>query len=120
MSDLVFVDPVGTGYSRPTKPEFGAEFYQNQGDAESVAEFIRVCRLRLGALDAPVYLMGESYGVARASLVAAALTRRRTHVAGVILLSGGFPIDGDVPAPMRTALSLPMFTAAAHANWHRG
>jgi carboxypeptidase C (cathepsin A) len=58
-SDLVFVDPVGTGYSRPTKPEYGAEFYQSQGDAESVAEFIRVCRLRLDALNSPVYLMGR-------------------------------------------------------------
>ena len=43
-SDLVFVDPIGTGYSRPTKPEYGAEFYQTRGDAESVAEFIRVYR----------------------------------------------------------------------------
>ena len=94
LSDLVFVDPIGTGYSRPTKPEYGAEFYQNQGDAESVAEFIRVCRLRLDALESPVYLMGESFGVTRASLVAEALTRRRTKVAGVILLSGGFPLEG--------------------------
>ena len=115
-TDLVFVDPVGTGYSRPTKPEYAAEFYQSPGDAESVAEFIRVCRLRLEAFDAPIYLMGESYGVTRASLVAEALTRRRTKVAGVILLSGGFPIEGEVPASLRTALSLPTWTVAAHSN----
>jgi carboxypeptidase C (cathepsin A) len=41
-SDLVFVDPIGTGYSRPTKAEYGAEFFNTVGDAESVAEFIRV------------------------------------------------------------------------------
>jgi carboxypeptidase C (cathepsin A) len=116
-TDLVFVDPVGTGYSRPTKPEYAAEFYQSQGDAESVAEFIRVSRLRLDALASPVYLMGESYGVTRASLVAEALTRRRVKVAGAILLSGGFPIDSHVPAPTRNALSLPIWTAAAH--YHR-
>jgi carboxypeptidase C (cathepsin A) len=113
-TDLVFVDPIGTGYSRPVKPEYAAEFYQSPGDAESVAEFIRVCRLRLDALAAPLYLMGESYGVTRASLVAEALTRRRTKVAGVILLSGGFPLEGEVPAPLRNALSLPIWTAAAH------
>ena len=113
-TDLVFVDPIGTGYSRPVKPEYGAEFYQSPGDAELVAEFIRVSRLRLGAYESPIYLMGESYGVTRASLVAEALTRRRTKVAGVILLSGGFPLQGDVPAPMRNALSLPIWTAAAH------
>jgi carboxypeptidase C (cathepsin A) len=72
--------------------------------------------LRLDALEAPLYLMGESYGVTRASLVAEALTRRRTKVAGVILLSGGFPMEEDVPAPTRTALTLPIWTAAAHHN----
>src|SRR5262245_32804263 len=41
-TDLVFVDPIGTGYSRPTNAEYGPEFYQTRGDAESVAEFIRV------------------------------------------------------------------------------
>jgi carboxypeptidase C (cathepsin A) len=115
-SDLVFVDPIGTGYSRPTKADYAGEFYQSPGDAESVAEFIRVCRLRLDALESPLYLMGESYGVTRASLVAEALTRRRTKIAGVILLSGGFPLEGDVPAPIRNALSLPIWTAAAHYN----
>ena len=42
-SDLVFVDPIGTGYSRPVAAEYGAEFYQTRGDEESVAEFIRAC-----------------------------------------------------------------------------
>jgi carboxypeptidase C (cathepsin A) len=115
-TDLIFVDPIGTGYSRPTKAEYAAEFYQAQGDAESVAEFIRVCRLRLEAFDSPIYLMGESYGVTRASLVAEALTRRRAKVAGVILLSGGFPLDSDVPSPLDNALRLPIWTAAAHYN----
>jgi carboxypeptidase C (cathepsin A) len=45
-ADLVFVDPVGTGYSRPARAEYGPEFYQTRGDAESVAEFIRVYRNR--------------------------------------------------------------------------
>ena len=45
-TDLVFVDPIGTGYSRATRAEYTAEFYQTRGDAESVAEFIRVYRTR--------------------------------------------------------------------------
>ena len=113
-SDLVFVDPVGTGYSRPVKSEYEPEFYQSRGDAEAVAEFIRVCRLRLAALASPIYLVGESYGVTRASLVADALTRRGTKVAGVFLLSGEFPLPSDVPASMDSALRLPVWTAAAH------
>jgi carboxypeptidase C (cathepsin A) len=116
VSDLVFVDPIGTGYSRPTKAEYSAEFYQGPGDAESVAEFIRVYRNRYDLADAPLFLMGESYGVTRASLVSEALERRRTRVNGVILLSGGFPLPGDVSPAVRAALALPSYTAAAYTN----
>jgi carboxypeptidase C (cathepsin A) len=114
-TDLVFVDPVGTGYSRPAKPEFAAEFYQTPGDAESVAEFIRVYRTRHDAFDAPLYVAGESYGVTRCALVAEALERRRTHLSGVVMISGLFPLD-ETPPHLRSALWLPTLTAAAHAN----
>jgi carboxypeptidase C (cathepsin A) len=114
-SDLVFVDPVGTGYSRPVKPEYAAEFYQSRGDAESVAEFIRVYRLRTDAYDAPLYIAGESYGVTRCALVADALERRRTNLAGVVMISGGFPL-ADIEPGERNALGLPTLTAAAYYN----
>ena len=114
-TDLVFVDPIGTGYSRPTKPEYASEFYQGRGDAESVAEFIRLYRMRFDAFDAPLFIAGESYGVTRASLVADALERRRTNLSGVILLSGGFPLS-ETPPVLRNALSLPTLTAAAFIN----
>ncbi len=114
-TDLVFVDPIGTGYSRPTRPEYASEFYQGRGDAESVAEFIRLYRTRFDAFDAPLFIAGESYGVTRASLVADALERRRTNLSGVILLSGGFPLS-ETPPVLRNALSLPTLTAAAFTN----
>ena len=114
-TDLVFVDPVGTGYSRPTKPEYASEFYQGRGDAESVAEFIRVYRLRHDAYDSPLYIMGESYGVTRCALVAEALERRHTDLAGVIMLSGGFPLADIAPGQSRT-LNLPTLAAAAWYN----
>jgi carboxypeptidase C (cathepsin A) len=114
-TDLVFIDPIGTGYSRPTKPEYGAEFYQGRGDAESVAEFIRVYRLRNNAYDSPLYLLGESYGVTRCALVAEALERRHTTITGVVMLSGGFP-PADIGAGQATSLALPTYTAAAYYN----
>jgi carboxypeptidase C (cathepsin A) len=114
-SDLVFVDPIGTGYSRPTKPEYAAEFYQPRGDAESVAEFIRVYRTRFDTLDAPLYILGESYGVTRCVLVTAALERRGTVLTGVTMLSGGFPLV-ETDATLRAALNLPTLTAAAYYN----
>jgi carboxypeptidase C (cathepsin A) len=114
-TDLVFVDPIGTGYSRPTKAEYGPEFYQTQGDAESVAEFIRVYRNRFEAWDSPVFLAGESYGVTRAAGVASVLERRGITVAGVVLIGLALPL-GQMSGEMRTALMLPTYTAAAHAN----
>ncbi len=114
-TDLVFVDPVGTGYSRPAKAEYGAEFYQTRGDAESVAEFIRVYRNRFEAWDAPIFLAGESYGVTRAAAVADVLQRRRINVNGVILIGLTLPL-GQLTSELRTALTMPTYTAAAYAN----
>ena len=113
-TDLVFVDPIGTGYSRPTKPEYGAEFYNTIGDAESVAEFIRVYRQRYDVLAAPLFLAGESYGTIRASWVAEALERRNTRVAGVALISGFIRFGQHAPPVMDAALLVPVYTRAAH------
>src|SRR5262245_52456975 len=107
-SDLVFVDPIGTGYSRPVKAEYGPEFYQTRGDAESVAEFIRVYRNRFDANDAPLILAGESYGVTRAAGVAEALERRGTRVNGAILIGLALPL-GNLTAEQRTALNVPTY-----------
>ncbi|HKE56733.1 MAG TPA: hypothetical protein VKB46_08530 [Pyrinomonadaceae bacterium] len=114
-SDLVFVDPIGTGYSRPTKAEYGPEFYQTRGDAESVAEFIRVYRNRFDAWDAPIFLAGESYGVIRAAAVADVLQRRGLNVNGVVLMGLQLPL-GQLNNDQRAALALPNYTAAAFAN----
>jgi carboxypeptidase C (cathepsin A) len=114
-TDLVFVDPVGTGYSRPTKAEYGPEFYQTKGDAESVAEFIRVYRSRFELWDSPLFIGGESFGVTRAAGVANVLQRRRMPANGVILLSLGLPL-GEMKRELGLALFVPTYTAAAFAN----
>jgi carboxypeptidase C (cathepsin A) len=114
-SDLVFVDPIGTGYSRPVKAEYGPEFYQTRGDAESVAEFIRVYRTRFDLQDAPLILAGESYGVTRAAGVADVLERRGTRLSAAILIGLALPL-GTLTAEQRTALNAPTYTATAFAN----
>jgi carboxypeptidase C (cathepsin A) len=116
-TDLVFVDPIGTGFSRPTKAEYAGEFYNTLGDIASVAEFVRVYLTRFDAWDAPLFLAGESYGVWRAAGVAEALAQRGPRVAGVMLISGGIPVGPVVPDDMRTALFVP--TRAAAAFFHR-
>jgi carboxypeptidase C (cathepsin A) len=112
-TDLVFVDPIGTGFSRPTRAEYAPEFYNTLGDIASVTEFVRVYLTHFDAWDAPLVLCGESYGVWRAAGVAEALVQRGHKVAGVILISGGIPVGPVLSDAMRTALFVPTRTAAA-------
>ena len=116
-TDLVFVDPIGTGFSRPTKAEYASEFYNTLGDIASVAEFVRVYLTRFDAWDAPLFIGGESYGVWRAAGVAEALAQRGRKIAGVILISGGVPVGPVLSDEMRAALFIP--TRAAAAFFHK-
>ena len=118
VSDLVFVDPIGTGFSRPAKAEYGKEFYGVLGDQASVAEFIRVWRARYDPADSPLFLYGVSYGTWRASGVAEILERNGTRVAGVILQSGGIQLGPDaLPRELRIAHRTPGRAATA---FHHG
>ena len=66
-SDLVFIDPVATGFSRATKDEKAEQFFGDKGDLESVSEFIRLWTTRHDRWLSPKFLCGESYGVFRAA-----------------------------------------------------
>jgi carboxypeptidase C (cathepsin A) len=66
-SDLVFIDPISTGYSRAAKGEKSKDFHGYQADLESVAEVIRLWTSRNGRWMSPKYLCGESYGTLRAA-----------------------------------------------------
>lgn len=96
-TDLVFVDAIGTGYSRLTGREYGQEFYQTKGDVASFTDFVRAWRLLFNAVDAPLYIAGESWGSYRAVAVAQGLETRSIHVNGLILISGrtGLPTGGS-------------------------
>ena len=114
MMDLVFVDPVGTGYSRPAKPEYAGEFYQTPGDAESIAEFIRLYRVRFDTWEQPLFIVGHSYGTTRAMAMSAILERRGLSLSGVVLMSGSLAVGQPALAPeVSTALGVPALTAAA-------
>jgi hypothetical protein len=112
VSDLVFYDPIETGFSRPAKPEFAAEFLNLQGDVATTAEFIRVYRTRFSALDQPLFICGESYGVFRAAALADFLTERGDRLAGTLLISGDIP---NIPQSVAfyDAMHIPARTATA-------
>ena len=66
ITDLVFIDPVGTGYSRPLEGAELAHFIGYDNDNRTVGDFIRLYVTRYGRWGSPKYLSGESYGTIRA------------------------------------------------------
>ncbi len=115
-TDLVFVDPVGTGYSRPVKPELGSKFWGVQGDLQSVGEFIRLYVTRYGRWTSPLFMVGESYGTTRAAGLAGHLIDRGLAFNGILLVSSilnfqtaRFVTGNDLPY----VLFLPTYTATA-------
>ena len=88
-SDLVFIDPVATGFSRATKDEKPDQFFSDSADLDSVGEFIRLWTTRHERWLSPKYLCGESYGVFRAAGLADYLrSRYGMYLNGLILVSG--------------------------------
>jgi carboxypeptidase C (cathepsin A) len=86
-TDLVFIDPVGTGYSRALNPQTSARFFSLQGDIESVGEFIRMYLVRNERWTSPLFLAGESYGTTRASALSGYLIGRGIAFNGIVLIS---------------------------------
>lgn len=86
-SDLVFLDPVGTGYSRPTKPEYGPHFWGVDEDVRSVGEFIRLFLVQYERWGSPKFIGGESYGTTRAAHLSGWLIDNGIALNGVILIS---------------------------------
>lgn len=86
-ADLVFIDPVGTGYSRPSDPSQGAKFWGMKNDVASIGEFVRLFLVRYDRWLSPKYVLGESYGTYRAVELANYLVDRGITLNGTILIS---------------------------------
>ncbi|HUB83595.1 MAG TPA: hypothetical protein VMB03_32575 [Bryobacteraceae bacterium] len=86
-ADLVFVNPVGTAYSRPDQPSHGSAFWNTNGDIASLAEFVRSFLTANGRRNSPLFLAGEDFGTGRVAGLAAYLDEHQIPVRGVVLLS---------------------------------
>ncbi len=86
-TDLVFIDPVGTGFSRPLGKAEPGDFHSVQGDIESVGELIRRWLSRHGRWASPKLIIGESYGTTRAAGLAHHLGELGVHLNGLVLIS---------------------------------
>jgi carboxypeptidase C (cathepsin A) len=112
VTDLVFVDPVGTGFSRPEKVEYASEYFNTLGDASSITQFIQTW-LKQHPAEGPLFLMGESFGGYRVGGVTERLESKGQRVAGVVLISGGAASGPLIPHHVRTALVTPQRAASA-------
>jgi carboxypeptidase C (cathepsin A) len=117
LTDLVFIDPVTTGFSRPAEGQDAKKFHGVQQDVETVGDFIRLYLARYKRWDSPKYLAGESYGTTRAAALAGYLQDRHgINLNGILLVSMvlnfetiRFDEGNDLPY----SLFLPTYTATA-------
>ena len=89
VTDLVFVDAVSTGYSRPLPGEDRSQFHGVEEDANAFAEFIRIFLTKFDRWLSPKFLIGESYGTTRAAVLSGVLQNRTygIYLNGIVLLS---------------------------------
>jgi carboxypeptidase C (cathepsin A) len=121
LTDLVFIDPVSTGYSRVIPGEKPQQFHDFTKDIESVADFIRLYTSRYQRWASPKFLIGESYGTTRAAGLSGHLQDRHgMYLNGIMLISAilnfqtaRFVAGNDLPYP----LFLPTYAATA---WYHG
>ncbi len=117
-TDLVFIDPVSTGFSRPEKGEDPKQFHGYKEDLESIGDFIRRYISKNSRWASPKFLCGESYGALRAAGLAGYLEERYgLYLNGIMLISGLIDFktlspsaDNDLPY----IIYLPAYTGAAH------
>lgn len=86
-ADLVFVNPVGTGFSLPVQASHGSRFWNTPGDIGSLAEFVRVYLNRNNRLTSPLFVAGEDAATGRVAGLAAFLDEHMIPVHGVVLFS---------------------------------
>ena len=121
LTDLVFIDPVGTGYSRVIGSGKETDFWSLKGDTASIAKFIRLWITGHKRWNSAKYIAGESFGTTRAVAVSHALMGGGQDIAmnGLILISQALDYTGSTPAHDNLIAYLTYLpTLAATAHYH--
>lgn len=124
-TDMVFIDPIGTGFSRSVPGEKVEQFHTFSEDLNSVGEFIRLYVTRYQRWSSPKFLIGESYGTTRAGGLAGHLQGRHgMYLNGIMLVSSVLnfqTLDMSPGNDLPYILYLPAFTATAwyHQRLHQ-
>lgn len=116
VTDIVFIDPVTTGFSRAIPFKDAAKYHGVDADIHSVGDFIRLWTTRYGRWSSPKFLAGESYGTTRAAGLSGYLQGEGFYLNGIVLIStilnfetARFDTGNDLPY----ILFLPTYSAIA-------
>lgn len=120
LTDLVFIDPVGTGYSRLVGNGEGKDFYGLKEDVDSFAQFIRKWVTDNERWFSPKYLAGESYGTTRAAALGEALEGSGQNMAlnGMILISQALDYAGSTSEPYNITSFITYLPSMAATAWY--
>jgi carboxypeptidase C (cathepsin A) len=118
-TDLVFIDPVGTGYSRAKTIEVARRMNGVQGDLQSVGEFIRMYIIRNNRQLSPLFIAGESYGTFRAAGLAGYLVDRGIAFNGIVLIGTTLNLETIWSRSDDLVYELELPTYAADAWYHK-
>jgi len=119
-TDLVFIDPVGTGFSRSGEEGKDEDFFSIEGDAQSLCQFIQQYISQNQRWGSPKFLAGESYGTTRSGLMAKLLGEQGIALNGLILISLALDFQTFICNQgnnLPYLLFLPTYAATA---WHQG
>jgi len=112
VADIVYIDPVGTGYSRMMPGEDPHKYHGVMEDIQSVGEFIRLYLHRNDRWGSPKYIIGESYGTTRAAGLTGYLSEQGIYIDGTILVST-MTLGVQQGEELSNATILPHYTATA-------
>jgi len=118
-TDLVFIDPVGTGYSRAKSLEVARRMNGVQGDIQSVGEFMRMYISRNNRQVSPLFIAGESYGTFRTAGLAGYLIDRGIAFNGVVLIGTTLNLETIWSRSDDLVYQLELPTYAADAWYHK-
>ena len=118
-TDLVFIDPVGTGYSRAKTVEIARRMNAVQGDIQSVGEFMRMYITRNSREVSPLFIAGESYGTFRAAGLAGYLIDRGIAFNGIVLIGTTLNLETIWSRSDDLVYELELPTYCADAYYHK-
>ncbi len=115
-TDVVMVDPIGTGFSRPLGDTEGSTFWGVDEDARSLTQFVQRFLSEHGRWNSPKYLLGESYGTMRSALLSSTLQRANIDLNGVVLVSAVLDLQTLIFSPnddIAYVVNLPSYALTA-------